>query len=365
MIGIPIPHFPLRQQAASRFRNFAFITCCCLMFFVVTNEAAAQKRPAYDSNYFVTYNKDFIVRLFLSEKYTHVDIKDLNSGERYSYRPNTNHVLGVGFTYKPLTVNIGVAYGFLNRDELKGKTRTIDVKSHLYSNKWVADIYAQFYNSFYAFPKDFGLDIDQRYYLRPDLKVVIGGVSAYRVLNNRRFSYRPAFIQDTWQKKSAGSLMIGLAAFYTRFHGDSSFAPSQQNHLGNKRNISSVNIMQLGPGAGYAYHLVLPLNFFIMGSVNGNLNLNLVSESGGSVRTNQLSVNPAVLYRAATGYADGNWNVNVSIFNQQLPAKGASFGNKYIINTGNIRFTIAKRLQPGERGKRLLSPISMLNFAPN
>ena len=249
----------------------AFIISCLLIFSATAGDCLAQKRPPYDSSYFITYNKDFIARLFLSEKYTDVDIKDLNSGERYSYHPNTNYVLGVGFTYRPLTVNIGVGYGFLNTDKLKGRTKSIDVKSHIYSNKWVADIYGQFYKSFYAFPKAFGMDADQRYYLRPDLKVVLGGASAYRVLNNRRFSYRPAFIQDTWQKKSAGSLMIGLAAFYTRFSGDSSFAPSQPHHLNNKRDISSVGIMQLGPGVGYAYHFVLPLNLFIMGREKTNL----------------------------------------------------------------------------------------------
>lgn len=360
-----IPTFRSVKNTGVKINALTRVICCLLALCFICGIAVGQKRPAYDSNYFVTYHEDFIARLFLSEKYTDVDIKGLSTGERYSYHPNTNYVLGVGFTYRPLTINIGAAFGFLNKDALKGESNYIDVKSHIYSNKWVADIYAQWYKRFYAYPNEISVISNDRYYLRPDLKLILGGASAYRVLNNRRFSYRPTFIQDTWQKKSAGSLMIGLAAFYTRFNGDSSFAPSSDIHMAAKRNINLVNVLQFGPGAGYAYHLVLPLNLFIMGSINANLNLNFVTESGENIRTNQLSVNPSILYRAATGYSNGNWNVNLSVFNQQLPAKGASSGNKYIINTGNWRLNIAKRLHPGEKGKRFLRPISILNISPN
>jgi hypothetical protein len=341
-------------------RRFAALIAYLLVACISAN-VYAQKRPLYDSTYYVSYRQDVVGRIFFSEKYTDIDVKSLTSGERFSYHPNTNYVMGVGLTYKPLTINIGYGFGFLNTDKAKGKTRSIDVKSHIYSNKWIADLYAQYYKGFFAFPKEINLPAADNYYLRPDLKVLMFGASAYRVLNHRRFSYRPAFLQDTWQKKSAGSMMIGLAAFYTSFNGDSAFAPTAQHHRNVKRDISSAEIIQLGPGVGYAYHLVLPWNLFIMTSVNGNLNLNFVREGGGSATSNQLSVNPALLYRAAAGYTNGNWNVNLSVFNQQLPAKGASSGNKYITNTGNFRLNIAKRLVPGEKGKRLLLPISLLN----
>src|SRR3954471_18039900 len=141
----------------SDFKVFRGIEYRTMMLFAVTGlsmSSVAQERPLHDTSYYINYPEDVIGRIYMSEKYTRLDIKDLNTKDKIHYQANTNKTLGVGFTYKPLTINIGLGFGFLNKDDAKGKTKSLDIKRHVYSNKWVADLYAQFYKSFYAYSAD-------------------------------------------------------------------------------------------------------------------------------------------------------------------------------------------------------------------
>jgi hypothetical protein len=46
-------------------------------------------------------------------------------------------------------------------------------------------------------------------------------------LNPQRFSFNAAMTQNEWQKKSAGSFMIGGLVYYGQIKGDSSLVPKQ------------------------------------------------------------------------------------------------------------------------------------------
>jgi hypothetical protein len=330
--------------------------------FLLPFAAKAQKRPANDTSYFISYRQDVVLRIYGSEKYTGINIKSDNGVPTLKYRPNTKYSIGLGFTYRPLTINIGYGFGFLNGDKEKGKSKILDIKSHVYTGKFVLDIFAQHYSGFYLAPKGSYSKFSDQYYVRPDVKSYMAGISAFRVLNNRKLSYRAAFIQDTWQKKSAGSPLLGLNLFYMDFHGDSSLLPAGFMNNSPKEQTKSMRLLEFGPGVGYAYHLVLPLNLFIMGSLTANLNLNYVMEKDPLGNSGHISVNPGFLYRAAFGYSNGVVNVHVSAFNQRMGFKGGNSGNDYLVNTGNFRVTVAKRFQLGERGKKILSPIRKLNF---
>src|SRR4051812_38723383 len=92
-----------------------------VIYIVGSQSLCAQKRPLNDTNYFVSYRDDLIGRIYMSEKYTHVDLKRTDGGTTLKYRPNSKLGLGLGFTYRPLTLNIAYGWGFLNPDTKKGE----------------------------------------------------------------------------------------------------------------------------------------------------------------------------------------------------------------------------------------------------
>ncbi|MFZ9944019.1 MAG: DUF4421 family protein, partial [Bacteroidia bacterium] len=63
-----------------------------------------------DTTYFKAYSDQITGRFYFSRKYTSLIIGDQESDFKLDYRPNTSLNMGVGATYKNLTLNI--AYGF-------------------------------------------------------------------------------------------------------------------------------------------------------------------------------------------------------------------------------------------------------------
>src|SRR5687768_12492840 len=149
---------------------------------------------AQSSNtYYTSYDKIITGRFYFSQKYTSFRYRHDNEGINIRYRPNTTLNMGIGVTYKWATLNLAYGFGFLNRDQEKGKTRYLDLQSHLYGRKLIVDVFGQFYNGFY-------LDNDKLapalngYYLRPDIKVRFLGASGQYLFNHEKFSYRASFL---------------------------------------------------------------------------------------------------------------------------------------------------------------------------
>src|SRR5678816_2617260 len=117
-----------------------------------------------------------------------------------------------------------------------------------------------------------------KYYYREDVKTTFFGISAYQVPNKERFSYRAALLQTEWQKKSAGSIIYGGEIHHGTVQGDSAIVPALFSHTYPQAGINKINILSFGPGAGYAYTLVMAQHFFITGSVVINLSLIHISE---------------------------------------------------------------------------------------
>src|SRR5690349_1267228 len=99
-------------------------------------------RTANDTAYVSDYTQDLAVRLYGSRKYTYYDMIDKAVDTKAFYRPNANINLGFGVNYKFIGINIGIKLPFLNDDDDRyGKTKLIDLQSHLYLRKMVVDFY--------------------------------------------------------------------------------------------------------------------------------------------------------------------------------------------------------------------------------
>ena len=73
-------------------------------------------------------------------------------------------------------------------------------------------------------------------------------------------------IQNEWQKKSAGSPLIGAAAYPGVMKADSVWAPVQVKNSYAQEGINSVRFFSVGPEIPYAYTLMVRQHFFTTGS---------------------------------------------------------------------------------------------------
>lgn len=315
----------------------------------------AQRRAQLpvDTAYVRLYPLHLVGRVYFSQKYTHVDLLPPSGAARLKYRPNTSLNLGVGATYGPFTLNLAYGFGFLNPDAGKGRTRYLDLQSHVYTRQWVIDGFGQFYTGYHLVPRGFATGDPAAYYHRPDARLRFFGASAYRLFNPRRFSYRAALVQNEWQKRSAGSWLVGAEWSAGTFRGDSSLVPGRVVGLYPRPLVREVRFLRLGPGAGYAHTVVFRKNIFVMASLTANLNLSFNHETSEAGQTRAVSLRPNALYRVVAGYSNGRYNANLAWVNSTTAVGSADLAYGYRMRTGNFRLTVARLFVPGKRLRKL------------
>ncbi len=333
-----------------------FFLLCLLL--AIPGMAVKSQQQGHADDYYITFEEQLTTRLYLAKKYTSLIMKGPEGIQSLRYRPNSLVTMGINGSYKNLSLSLGSGFGFLNpnKDE-KGKTRSFDFQTHLYSTDWVTDIYVQFYKGYYLSLGGPAGTADKNYYRRPDIKVNLLGGSVYRLFNGERFSYRAGFLQTEWQKKSAGSFLLGAEIYYGSTKGNSALVPSHLNSYYPQQGIRRVRLMEVGPGAGYAYTAVWQENFFLTGSASINADISMVKEVSATGSANRTSVSPNATLRAVAGYNSEEWAITISWLHNSTNAKGRSSNYEYGIKTGEFRITLAKRFTPGEKLKRKLDPI--------
>ena len=303
------------------------------------------------------------VRYLFSKKYIALSLNAANGGIDLRYRPNSKFTMGIGATYHVLSINLVYGFGFLNPESGKGKTKYLDLQSHLYLNKWTIDFYGQFYKGYYLYPKGLNSTSPDSYYQRPDININLYGITLYRVLNYKKFSLRTAFLQNEWQKKSAGTFLLGGKMNYGIMKADSSFVPHSVENLYPKAGINNVHFFCFGPGAGYAYSLVVKQHFFMTGSVTANLNFGYSTEKSNFASNNKVYVNPVSIFRFVIGYNNNTWNVSINWISNMLPVSGSTAANNYLLQTGNYRLIFAKKIKAGKKVQKLLDKIDKVIYS--
>lgn len=314
-----------------------------LTLLITAETLYAQKDFPHDTSYYETYPHTVTGRLFLSQKYVHLNFPGSGSASDLEYKANAKLNMGIGVTIHGFSISVFNGFSFLNKkDNAKGKTKGLDLQMHLYPRKWAIDLLALFPKGFYLDPKGFAAANSNSYYYRPDVKLTLMGLSAYRVPNKEKFSYRAAILQTEWQKKSAGSVLFGGQVYYGMIKGDSALVPTKVQSGYPQAGISKINFFGFGPGIGYAYTLVIAKHLFITGSLVGNLDLNFTNEEGMG-KNNKVALSPAEVFKAAAGYNSSSWNVSVNWTGSGLWFKGASSSENYFWPTGIYKLVVAKK----------------------
>lgn len=332
----------------------AILLTLSLFFIAFSNNLQAQnlskKKYKHDSNYYEMYPNKLTGRIYTAKKFEDINVPSGGAATDLKYVANHKMNFGIGVTWRNYSIN--AFYGFNNSSANKGKTKGLDLQLHLFPHKWVIDVLAVMPKGMYIKPKGTAAASSSSYYSDEETKERIYGVAAYRVPNKEKFSYRAALVQNEWQKKSAGSVLYGLEAYYVIGpENDSTFIPKAIQDGYAEKGYLEMRYLSIGPGIGYAYTAVMDQHFFIMGSLIANLKVNSATEETPDV-VKKTSIAPSSIYKAAIGYNSDNWSFVVSTAGNLLWGKGPASAQTYFYKAGQIKVSLAKKFDVKKKEKK-------------
>ncbi len=318
-----------------------------------------------DSAYIMDQTRKLTVRAFGSNKFSKYTPGDYGFDRNLSYSANNNYNIGVGATYKYVGFNIESKIPFINNDMDKyGKTKFLDLQTFVYLRKFTVDLYYLSYRGYYLSDREIittPIAEPDAYPQRPDLSTRNIGLNMQYIFNNRRYSFRAAFVQNEYQKKSAGSFMVGGGVHNIHVRADSAVIPLDirfPGYFGNNT-FNKSNITNLSVNAGYAYTLVIHQHFFLTGALMAGpgINYTVLRNEGEGQSANKLSAVVSGTIRGAAGYNSEYYFVGVQYINfinrNSTPVPGAwqEFQN------GNMHLTLAKRFRLQRKTQKTLDKI--------
>ncbi|MFO7256877.1 MAG: DUF4421 domain-containing protein [Bacteroidota bacterium] len=296
----------------------------------------------HDTSYYISYEHQLTARFYLSQKYVSFRYIDSENDLDLRYLPNTTLNMGVGATYKSVTLNLAYGFGFLNPENGKGETKYFDLQGHFYARRITIDLIGHTYKGFYLTDETFQKP-DGAYYLRPDMRLSGAGITGQYIVNADRFSYRAGFLQNEWQKKSAGTLLLGWQLVLGEVTADSSLVPAAATgEIPSYNDVDRVGFFETGPSVGYAYQLVISKHFYVMGSLAAILTFGTVV-SEGETRDRSRSFLPNVTYHTFAGYNSEKWAISLTYTNSVVNVRGGLSDEWFSMDAGNVRLNFARR----------------------
>jgi hypothetical protein len=322
------------------------------------------------------YSRRITARVFSSTKYNAFFLASPAYPDLV-YRPNNRINVGVGASYRSLTLNIGFGLAIINDDnEVRGKTKFLDAQANIYNQHWATNLFLQVFGGYYVSSHDLaqvGWSQDTQRPYRADLVQFNFGASSLRILNDRRFSYRASFNQDAWQRKSQGSFLLGGYMTYYNLRADSSLVPTHLiDQFDPQARLSRGSFLDLGPMGGYAYTLVYHENWFLTlsAALGGGLSIQrVISDMGeGEAARSGMGLGWHGQLRSGLGY-NSAWNCIGLSFNQENIGYLITDQGNFRWNVGNVRLNLAHRfnrkIHAADRGlrwfrKKVMEPIRTL-----
>jgi len=340
------------------FGNIFTVLAAILLIVGSSHDALAQEEDQgfgiIDTNYVESYPDEITARLYTSIKYTRYRIWDGDLEKALVWDPNRRLIAGFGAHYGMLGLNIGIPAPWIRSEESEeryGKTNYLDLQTHLYLRNLTIDVYLQTYTGFYlSNPSEMLRDWEEGdpHLIRADMNVKSLGANLQYFFNGKRYSYKALYNQNEWQKKSAGSFIVGAGAYYIPTRGDSALIPQNIRYpqYFERANFNESEIFSIGPSVGYAHTFVIKKHVFIAlswigGITFGNSHIkdifNLELEKTG------WTWNFHSTFRTGIGYNSRRWFVGLSYHNLAVSNQAPVEKGWLKFDTGNIRFNIARR----------------------
>ena len=246
----------------------------------------------YDSNYIVNYSNLLAIRLVSPRRIYDFRLKNRDTDDILSYRPNLQSAFGLGFTYRWLALDIvfNPKWNRLKTEEF-GQTSEFNIKGTLYLKKHMLDAMFRSYRGLHiSNPQDYLSPWDGTYPYRPDMHLVSFNVSYTVPSNYKKYSPKTTFQLDGRMKKSAGSILYTSSFNLTTLNADSSLMPLEYEQSFNPQaQITKMSIGLLQQSIGYAYTFIHRKFYLTMSAMPG------VSFAFGTVQSDAGKYNPGSL----------------------------------------------------------------------
>jgi hypothetical protein len=226
----------------------------------------------FDSTYISSHSGKIIIGPFISSNTLLYNIGDDKYADHLTYQPNGRLSGGFSIGYKFFTFYFGWKLpSDIDNPEKYGTTDHFKIGWSDFSRKLIFDIYAEFYKGFFLTNSQLieGYQKQGPYYVRPDIVTGQLGTSLFYIFNNKRFSYKAAFGQSEYQKKSSGSVLMGIVFNYNVSQGDSAIIPQNliyPEFWAGSDFYRSANIC-LSINGGYAYNFIFKKHYFLAGQL--------------------------------------------------------------------------------------------------
>jgi len=308
----------------------------------------------HDTNYIKVYKDELTTRIFLARNQNGYTLSEKLVNPGLKYRTNDNLLIGMGYTYSFLTINLAVKLPFINQDDdTYGESKYLDLSFQTNFRSFIFDIYLQWNTGYYiANPEDFqaipGGDIT--YPLRGDLRTNLIGMNVTYLFNSERYSYKASFLQNEFQKRSAGTPVVGVEGYWMLGRADSSItlnSLTDSNYIDNQA-FNQADLYNVGFDGGYAYTFVWNEHLYVsLASTLGlSLGYNIIHNTEesftccdgfafGLTNTTQISV----------GYNNNKYYVGLSFVRFSMSQLMGSNGDWITYSTGSIRFNVVKRFR--------------------
>jgi hypothetical protein len=307
-----------------------------------------------DTNYVKAYRDELTVRTFVAWKQNGYNLSDRMFSPWLRYRTNDNLLLGVGYTYSFLTLNLAAKMPFINADDdLYGKSTYMDLQAHSIFRSFIVDLYLQWNKGYYVSNPGAvipGWASGDGYPVRGDLRTHIFGLNVQYLFNSSRYSYKASFLQNEFQKRSAGSPIAGVEAYWMLGMSDSLLigSPIPSSGFLDDHPFNQVDLSNVGVNGGYAYTFVLKEKLYLsLSSVFGiSAGYNQVHYSAAS-NTLQSGITAGWTNssRISFGFNSKQYYVGFSFIYFHMNNLSPGYGDFFSYDTSSIRFNVVKRFQ--------------------
>lgn len=307
-----------------------------------------------DTNYVKAYKDELTARIYLSRKQNGYNLSDRLFSPLLKYKTNDNLLIGMGYTYNFLTLNLAVKMPFINQDDdYYGKSSYLDLNIHTIFRSYIVDFYLQWSKGYFltnpekVIP-DWGTQTT--YPIRGDLRTHILGLNVQYLFNSSRYSYKASFLQNEFQRRSAGSPIAGIEAYWMLGMSDSVMVGGNIPPVGFLDNnpFNQVDMANVGVNGGYAYTFVMREKLFLSLStifgISGGYNQVHYTDNSITLRSG-LTAGVTNSTRISLGVNSKQYYIGLSYIRFSMANMSPGYADWFSYNTGNIRINLVRRFQ--------------------
>jgi hypothetical protein len=307
-----------------------------------------------DTNYIEVYKDELTTRLYISRKQNGYSLSESLFQSWMKYKTNDNILIGLGYTYSFLTINLGVKLPFVNEDdELYGKSKYIDLQTNFLFRSYIVDLYLQWNSGYYLSNPDdvynYWGNNEDIMPQRGDMRTNIVGLNVQRLFNSERYSYKASFWQNEFQKRSAGTAIVGAEAYRMLGMTDSLMVESAIPSSGymDDELFNQNDMVNVGLNGGYAYTFVwaekLYLSLWTMFGVSGAYHRVHYTPDSYTL-SKGFSVGLTNNTKISLGFNSRRYYVGLSYSRFAMSTMTGSYRNWISYNTAHIRINFVKRI---------------------